>query len=78
MADTIHNLDAEEHHSSMAHTQDKIGWRTFMEGLISKDMVICQDVYQAQHDRGWGTSRWTTGLVTKLLEVTQVNGCIGI
>ena len=42
-----------------------------MEGMISQSMVISQDIYRAQQEKGWETGRWAAGLVTKLLEVTH-------
>ena len=71
MSEIIRNMDAEEHHSTMAHAQDVIGWRRLMEGMISQSIVISQDIYRARQDEGWETGRWATGLVTKLLEVTH-------
>lgn len=54
-----------------AVSQDKIGWRRFMEGMISKE---CTEL-QLQWMRYCGSKKlityWATGLVTRLLEVTH-------
>ena len=54
-----------------AVSQDKIGWRRFMEGMISKE---CTEP-QLQWMRYCGSKKlithWATGLVTRLLEVTH-------
>ena len=52
MSDVLQNMDAEEHHRTMAQAQDKIGWRRLMEGMIFQSMVISQDIYRAQRDKG--------------------------
>ena len=69
VSDVLQNMDAEEHHRTMAQAQEKIGWRRLMEGMISQIMVISQIIYWAHQDKGWETGRWATSLVTKLLEV---------
>ena len=55
----------------MAQAQDQIGLRHSMEGMISRELVICQDGYRSQSDTGWETGCSATGLVKKLLEVTH-------
>jgi hypothetical protein len=54
----------------LARSQDKIGWRRFMEGMISKEFCKIQDV----HGGLYGTipgNKWAQCLVTKLLEITH-------
>lgn len=55
----------------MAQSQDKIGWRRFMEGMISTHLVELQ--YHAHTVAGSCRSikAWATGLVIKLLEITH-------
>ena len=55
----------------LAQVQDKIGWRQFMEGMISKRVVEGQ--YHSQTITGSRRSikSWASGLVIKLLECTH-------
>ena len=55
----------------LAQMQDKIGWRRFMEGMISTQVVEAQ--YHAQTITGSRRSikSWASGLVIKLLECTH-------
>ena len=55
----------------LAQSQDLIGWRRFMEGMISKDITGIQKSYLALSSYHLSIERWTTGLITKLLEVTH-------
>ena len=55
----------------MARSQDIIGWRRFMEGMISKDLLPIQTEYYATYGMQWRMDRWSTGLITKLLEITH-------
>ena len=51
-----------------AASQDLIGWRRFMEGVILKELVGIQQTYV---ELGGGTltaEDWTKGLILKLLE----------
>ena len=55
----------------LAQSQDCIGWRRFMEGMISKEITSIQKSYLALSSYHLSIERWTTGLITKLLEVTH-------
>ena len=55
----------------LAQSQDLIGWRRFMEGMISKEIMGIQKSYLALSSYHLSIERWTTGLITKLLEVTH-------
>jgi len=55
----------------MARSQDKIGWRRFLEGMISKEIIALQSAFATTHGMRISLARWTTGLITKLLEVTH-------
>ena len=61
----------DERYQRFALSQDRIGWRRFMEGMISKE---CRRI-QYDHMRARGTKlsidRWMAGLITKLMEVTH-------
>ena len=55
----------------MAQSQDLIGWRLFMEGMISKEITGIQKSYLAISSYHISIERWTIGSITKLLEVTH-------
>jgi hypothetical protein len=57
--------------SSMAQEQDAIGWRRFMEGMISSKMRAIQLDYHHRHGTLMSPKRWTCGLIQKLLETTH-------
>ena len=48
-----------------------LGWRRFMEGMISSQMVEIQREFLALCGSGWKLAKWKTGLVTHLLEITH-------
>ncbi len=53
----------------MAKSQDEIGWRQFMEGMVSCRIMDIQQEYFALHGTSWRLEKWAIGLVTHLLEV---------
>ena len=55
----------------MAKSQDSIGWRRFMEGMVCKGIRAIQDTYTALSGSSLSAERWTEELITKLLEVTH-------
>ena len=58
-------------YSRLAASQEVIGWRRFMEGMISKEMIKIQEQF---YDIQGGRLRpkvWASTLVIKLLEVTH-------
>ena len=59
------------HFYRLAASQDKIGWRCFMEGMISKEIV---PLYAQHYNIRGGKLRpeaWGKALVVKLLEITH-------
>ena len=56
---------------SLAQSQDLIGWRRFMEGMISKEIMGIQKSYLVLSSYHLSIDRWMTGLITKLLEFTH-------
>jgi hypothetical protein len=56
----------------MAMLQDKIGWRCFMEGMISKEIlnIHYSTAWDSEEDMPAPTE-WAKGLVIKLLETTH-------
>jgi hypothetical protein len=70
MYDICHNKSPQ--FQRMARSQDKIGWRRFMEGIVWKEIFNVH--YSTLHDSEEDMpepSLWTKGLVIKLLEVTH-------
>ena len=55
----------------MAASQDMIGWRRFMEGMISKEMVDLQREFCEWADTKLTAEQWAHGLITKLMETTH-------
>jgi hypothetical protein len=55
----------------MAEEQDTIGWRRFMEGMLSKRLVCLQADAQALSGVGLMAVSWARQLVVRLLEVTH-------
>jgi hypothetical protein len=60
-----------ELYMSMAADQDHIGWRQFMEGMVCKQIRGIQEAYSLIESTYMSVSRWTTGLILKLLETTH-------
>ena len=55
----------------MVRSQDIIGWRRFMEGMISQRMVEVQQEYFELNGTGWKLEKWAAGLSVRLLEITH-------
>jgi hypothetical protein len=55
----------------MALSQDKIGWRRFLEGMILTEITIIQRQYMAVNGSHMSLDKWCTGLITQLLEITH-------
>ncbi len=55
----------------MAQSQDVIGWDLFMMGMLSKQMVNVQSAHFLQHHHSRPVSKWISGLITQLLQVTH-------
>ena len=60
-----------QRYRAMARAQDKIGWRRFMEGMVSTELLKLQSESARIQGLKLSMSRWSTGLITKLLEVTH-------
>jgi hypothetical protein len=63
--------DAPPRFRHMALSQDKIGWRQFLEGMISKEITSTQRQYIAVNGSRTSMDKWCTGLITRLLEITH-------
>jgi hypothetical protein len=55
----------------MALSQDKIGWRRFLEGMILKEIANIQLQYYAVNGSRMSLEKWCSGLITRLLEITH-------
>ena len=51
----------------LASSQDVIGWRRFMEGMISKEMLAIQQPHLTLIGSTWTISAWAKGFIVKLL-----------
>ena len=56
---------------TFALSQDKIGWRRFMEGMISKEAIPIQQNYATINGSALTTKEWMRGVITKLMEATH-------
>ena len=69
MADLVRGEDAR--FGRLAASQDLIGWRRLMEGMISKEAVKIQQAYYCTQGGRYSPKAWARTLVTKLLEVSH-------
>jgi hypothetical protein len=58
-------------YTSMAADQDRIRWRRFMEGMVCTRIRGIQEAYSMIKGMHTSASRWTTGLILKLLKTTH-------
>ena len=63
--------DEDSRFKGMARSQDTIGWRRFMEGMISQHVVEIQRDHLRCKGIQWQLYRWASGLVVRLLEITH-------
>ncbi len=62
---------APERFKAMGQSQDKIGWRGFLEGMISKEITRVQQQHYALSGSRMSLERWSSRLITRLLEITH-------
>ena len=55
----------------LGRSMDKIGWRKFMEGMISEKAVAIQKEFVAAGGCNLSLENWAKGLVIELLEATH-------
>lgn len=55
----------------LARSQDIIGWDLYMMGMVSSHLAAVQSVYLLQHHSTSTVSKWLSGLITQLLQVTH-------
>jgi hypothetical protein len=63
--------DAPPRFRHMAVSQDMIGWRRFLERMISMEITNIQRQYIAANGLRMSLDKWCTGLITQLLEITH-------
>jgi hypothetical protein len=56
---------------TMGLSHDKIGWRRFLEGMISKEITVVQRQFNALNGSRVSLEKWSSGLITWLLEITH-------
>ncbi len=69
MSDIVWGLERLYH--NMAKSQDAIGWRRFMEGMVALEMQQIQDTHSTVKGSVVSLVSRTTGLVIKLLEINH-------
>jgi hypothetical protein len=62
---------APERFKAMGRSQDKIGWRRFLEGMISKEITGIQQQHYALSGSRLSLERWSSGRIMRLLEITH-------
>ena len=61
-------------YNKLESSHDLIGWRRFMEGIVSKEMLVIQQEYlDLRGARGTPTTLiyWAKDLILKLIEITH-------
>ena len=56
---------------NLARSQDVIGWDLYMMGMLSTQLAVIQSVYLLKHQSTRPVSKWMSGLITQLLQVTH-------
>jgi hypothetical protein len=55
----------------MGLSQDRIGWRRFLQGMISKETIAKQQHSYALDGSRLSLEEWSSRLTTRLLEITH-------
>jgi hypothetical protein len=69
MASAVQNAPAR--FQALGCLQDKIGWRQFLEGMVSTEIVALQRQFCAVNGSRMSLNKWSSGLITRLLEITH-------
>ncbi len=56
---------------TMGLSQDRIGWRWFLEGMITKEITVIQRQFYALNGSRLSLEKWSSGLITWLMEITH-------
>ena len=73
MTDVLHGNSRQ--YSKLAASHELVGWIRFMEGMISKEILVIQQEYlDLRGPRGTPTTpiSWAKGLIVRLIEITHV------
>ena len=57
--------------AALARSQESIGWQRLLEGMISKEIPRLQKTYMDISGSRRSIEKWTSGLITRLLEITH-------
>ena len=60
-----------ERYVTLGESQDHIGWRRFLEGMISREILPIQEDYMALSGSRGSIDEWAKELITRLLECTH-------
>ena len=71
MTDICRGSHMGQRYIAMAEEQDTIGWRRFMEGMVSRKLREIQTDYSEIEGSNIAPKLWGRGLVIKLLEATH-------
>ncbi len=69
MASAVRN--APPRFQPFGQSQDVIEWRQFLEGMISKEIVVLQQQFYTVNSSWMSLDKWSSGLITQLLEITH-------
>jgi hypothetical protein len=59
------------HYRRMAESVDCIGWRRFMEGMVSKEVIELQKYALVEAESRMTVDKWAQELVIRLIEITH-------
>ena len=57
--------------TTVAKSQDVIGWGRFTEGMVSKHLIELQEVYYGTTGSRRSVEKWIRGVITQLLQITH-------
>ena len=57
--------------SALVHSQDTIGWKRLLEGMVSVEIATLQQQHLQVSGSRISINGWMTGLIIKLLEITH-------
>ena len=57
--------------TTVARSQDVIGWGRFTEGMVSKHLLELQEVYYGITGSRRSADKWIQGVITQLLQITH-------
>jgi hypothetical protein len=69
MASAVRN--APPRFQAFGQLQDVIRWQRFLEGMISKEIVVLQQQFYAVNGSWVSLDKWSSVLITRLLEITH-------